>query len=254
MKEYDLIILIFACDTIEKYKKQIEIINLTWGKKCEEYDNILILYFLGEEKTNYFKDYNNIKYINLNGVTNDHLSASYKQFLGMKYIYENYKTKFIMCIGTDTYLNIPKLLSFINIYNHMDNLYIGGDGMSRQIGHKEYYFHSGGSGFILSYNCLTKIYDSLYNLMENWINVCDQNNVSYLINACDIAISYYLQQPEINSKIIKINDLSFLACNYKGAPCYRNLIIMDNIISCHFMDENDFYNFTEILNKNNYYI
>lgn len=254
MKEYDLIILIFACDTIEKYKKQIEIINLTWGKKCEEYDNILILYFLGEEKTNYFKDDNNIKYINLNGVKNDVLSASYKQFLGLKYIYENYKPKFIISIGTDTYLNIPKLLSFINNYDHMDNLYIGGHGMECYIGDKNYYFHSGGPGFIITYNCLSKIYDSLYNLMENWINVCNQNKVSYLIVACDVAISYYLQQPEINSKIIKIEDLSFLACNYKGLQCHHNMINMNNIISCHFMNENDFYDFTDILNKNNYFI
>jgi hypothetical protein len=254
MLKYDLIILIFACDTIEKYKNQIETITLTWGKKAEEYNNILILYFLGEEKTNYFKDSNNIKYINLEGVSNDYLSASYKQFLGMKYIYENYKVKFIISIGTDTYINVPKLLLFINNYDHMDNLYIGGHGDKRRIGDKEYYFHSGGPGFILSYDCLSKIYDLLPNIMEDWINVCNQNEVPYLIVGCDVAISYYIQQPEINSKIIIIEDYSFINCNYQGSGCCNNLVNINNIISCHSLNENEFYDFTDILNKNNYFI
>ena len=114
MESCDLIILVFACYTIEHYRNQIEIINTTWGAKCETYKNIKILYFLGEEKVTGFNDTDCIKYINLDGVKNDYLSASYKQFLGMKYIYENYKTKFIISIGTDTYLNIPKLLLYIN--------------------------------------------------------------------------------------------------------------------------------------------
>ena len=100
-----------------------------------------------------------IKYINLQGVKNDYLSASYKQFLGMKYIYENYKTKFVICVGTDTYLNIPKLISYINNFDYTDFLYIGGHGCERQIGTKKYYFHSGGPGFIITYNILKKIYD-----------------------------------------------------------------------------------------------
>ena len=109
MENCDLIVLVYACYTVSKYKKQIEIMNSTWVKKCETYKNIKVLYFLGEEKIHGFNDTDCIKYINLFGVKNDYLSASYKQFLGMKYIYENYKTKFIICLGTDTYLNIPKL-------------------------------------------------------------------------------------------------------------------------------------------------
>ena len=251
--ECDLIILVYACYTLEKYKNQIEIINVTWGRKCETFNNIKILYFLGEEKINGFNDTECIKYINLQGVKNDYLSASYKQFLGMKYIYENYKTKFVICVGTDTYLNIPKLISYINNFDYTDFLYIGGHGCERQIGTKKYYFHSGGPGFIITYNILKKIYDFLPNLMEHWINLCNVNNISYLIPSCDVAISYYLQQPDINVKIIK-NELSFLHCNYKGLPCHPNQVNMINIISCHLMNKVDFYNFTNILRNNNFFI
>jgi hypothetical protein len=254
MENCDLIVLVYACYTVEKYKKQIEIMNSTWVKKCETHKNIKVLYFLGEEKINGFNDTDCIKYINLVGVKNDYLSASYKQFLGMKYIYDHYKPKFIICVGTDTYLNIPKLLSYINNFNYDDCLYIGGHGCERQIGNKKYYFHSGGPGFIITYGCLKKLYSLLHNLMEEWINICNKYNISYLIPACDVAVSYFLHQPNINATVIKENNLSFCHCNYRGYPCHPNQVNVSNIISCHLMNENDFYNFTNILKDNNYFI
>jgi hypothetical protein len=80
------------------------------------------------------------------------------------------------------------------------------------------------------------------------------NNIEILTTACDVAISYYLQQPEIDSTIIKTNDLSFLHCNYQGYPCHINQPEMSNIISCHLMSPTDFINFTNILNSNNFFI
>jgi hypothetical protein len=254
MEECDLLILVYGCYTIEKYKQQIETINATWGKKCEMYKNVKILYVLGEEKRDYFNDTELVKYINVVGVNDDYLSASYKQFLGMKYVYENYKAKFIMCIGTDTYLNIPKLLSFISTFDDTECLYIGGHGDERQIGSKKYHFHAGGPGFIITHHTLYKIYDFLPNIMNDWIEVCHSNHTHELISACDVAISYYLQQSHINVSVIKTNDLSFLHCNYIGYPCHQYNINQSTIISCHLMTVDDFYHFTTILNDNNYFV
>ena len=89
----------------------------------------------------------------------------------MKYIYKNYKTKFIICCEINTYLNIPKLLLYINTFDYNDCLYIGGHSCNRQIGDKKYYFHSGGPDFIITYNCLKKIYNLLDNLMTNWFPI-----------------------------------------------------------------------------------
>jgi hypothetical protein len=118
---------------------------------------------------------------------------------------------------------------------------------------KTYYFHSGGPGFIITHNVLKKIYDLLPNLMEHWINLCNIDNGGYLIPASDVTISYYLQQPNIDVKIIK-NYFSFLHCNYRGSPCHIHEINISDIISCHNMNINDFYEFTNILNNNNYFI
>jgi len=245
----NLTILVFGCHTIPKYKRQIELINETWGKHCNT--NINLFYFL-EGKSD-FVDTEFIKYIHLANVKNDYSSASYKQFLGLKYIYENVKTDFIICIGTDTYLNIPKLYSYIHQFDSLECLYIGGHGCERQIGLKKYYFHSGGPGFIITYTTLNKLYNLLPTIVEDWTDICNKNKID-LIPYCDVTISYYLQQPSINVKIIKTNDLSFLHCNYKGNPCHGGLVDVKDIISCHLMNENDFFDFTTILNNNNHFL
>jgi len=248
-KEYKLIICVYACDKIDKYINEINAINATWGKLCT--NEVKLLFFLGEEVNPEFVGPN---YINLPTVKDDYLSASYKQFLGLKYIYENYKPEFVICCGTDTYLNIPKLLYYINKFNPLESSYIGGHGCSRKIGDKNYYFHAGGPGFIITYNCLEKIYPQLNKLMSDWINICIQNNIQHLIPACDVAVSYYVQQENINATIIYADDLTFLTCNYIGYPCHLNMVNIQNIIACHYMSIDDFYNYTRILQENNYFI
>jgi hypothetical protein len=158
-----------------------------------------------------------------------------------------------LCCGTDTFLNIPKLLKFIENFDKNDNLYIGGHGCHRQIGDTSYYFHSGGPGFIISNQCLNQLYPFLNDFTDQWINICNTNNRQDLIPGCDVAISYYLQK-FINVNIIKTNDLSFIHCNHKGYPCHINQINMSEIISCHSMSLSDFDEFNQILISNNHFI
>jgi len=251
-KSYKIIIGVISCITIEKYMLQIKKINETWGNNHST--SVKILFFLGEQQLLNNNNFNNEQYIYLNGVDNDYLSASYKQNLGLKYIYDNYNCNFTMIVGSDTFLNIPKLLLFLDNYNCEDNLYIGGHGCHRQISNKLYYFHSGGAGFILSSFALKQLYPYLFNLFYNWSNICKKNNIEYLIDACDVAISYFLQEyTHIN--IIKIDDLLFRHCNYKGQPCHlNNHSSIHNIISCHLMSLTDMDEFNNILLSNNYFI
>lgn len=246
---YRLIICVFGCITIEKYRNQIKKIKDTYEKTGNENEHIKILYFLGEKK---YEDYHDTNFIYLDGVSDDYMSASYKQNLGLKYIYENYKPEFVLCCGSDTFINIPKLLTYLDEFNPCDNLYIGGHGCHRSIGIKTYYFHSG-AGFILSNECLKHMYPFLNNLTDDWKNICKNNNVEYLTPACDVAISYYLQKNE-DVQIIKSNDSSFMNCNYKGHPCHMSTIKINEIILCHNMSFDDFDNFNDILLSNNFFI
>ena len=46
---HEIIIAVFGCDTKDKYKQQILKIEETWGDTAKK-NNILVLFFLGEEK------------------------------------------------------------------------------------------------------------------------------------------------------------------------------------------------------------
>ena len=253
MENCDLVILLFACYTDDKYRRQIETINRTWGKVCESY-SIRVLYFLGEEKRDGFQDTETIKYVNLEGVKNDYESASYKQFLGLKYIYEKYNTKFIYCAGTDTYVNIPKMMAYLTTFSPKEELYIGGDGSERQVGNMNCYFHSGGAGFIITPPCLEKLYPLLPNLMENWTQLCHVHQTQGLIPACDVSISFYLQHLIPHLKIVTDN-VQFSNSNHRGWPWKQNQVVdMKQLICCHFMNEHHCNEFTAILHENQYYV
>jgi hypothetical protein len=248
--KYKLVVCVFACDKKDKYIQELRTIKNTWGQMCA--DDVKVLYFLGEHPT---QEFTGPDYINLKGVAEDHLSSGYKQFLGLKYIYENYDADFVHCCGTDTYLNIPKLLKFTHNYDPNESLYIGGHGCNRKIGDRTYYFHSGGPGFLLSKKCLAHLYPLLSNAMDNWIRTTIENGVYNELHwAADVAIAYYLQQGHFDVNVVKINDLSFLHCNYLGHPCHKNMIDVSKIIACHCMTPQDFNDFTIILRTNNFFI
>lgn len=243
--KYKLVINIFACATIEKYKMEILKINETWGKVAEEM-GFKLLFFLGEELTD-LMDTN--KYIYLKNIKNDYASAAYKQNLGLKYIYENYDADFVYTCGTDTYINIENLKKYMNEFNKNNNLYIGGHGDIRQIGNLNIFFHSGGSGFIISNHLLKKIYPILYNIQDTWRNICNVYDVIYLIDACDVQIAYYIHK--YNPIYITSSDM--YGCNYKGymynykVDCCSKKIKMDTLIACHQMSLQDFDDYTNIL-------
>jgi hypothetical protein len=234
---YDIIFCIFGCPTIPHYKDQILKINETWGREAIKY-NCKILFFFGEQDTDLKGD----NYIYLKGINNDYESASHKQNLGFKYIHENFDYKFVYTCGTDTYVVVKNLIKFIVNQDQDDNICIGGHGDIRYINEEPIYFHSGGAGIILSKNSVNIIYSKLKNMFDDWKSLCCNNNVTYLISACDVAICYYLYK--LDCKFIKRNDL-FFGCSYSSNSCCCNL--KQNIISCHDMSLDDFDNYTYLL-------
>jgi hypothetical protein len=275
--EYDLIICVYGCDTIPKYNEQIRVINDTWGKLCNTCKyNVKLLYFLGE-KTN-DDSYIGENYIHLPGVLDDYSSASHKQYQGLKYIHEKFKYKFVFCCGTDTYLNIPKMSELTNYFEHNVNYLIGGDIGWRVINSSRYLFFFGGAGFMLTNKCLSLLYPLLPNILDKWTEICIQNKKEFEPNdkcyntpihliigkehtdSSDVSISYFLQQPEINTKLIHLPKL-FYYCNYKGSTYDPNIpiypmkpVYIENIVTCHLMTTQDCYDFTQLLINNSYFM
>lgn len=244
-----LIICVFGCVTVPKYAAEIRKISSTWASNLDS--SVKVLFFLGEEKVNeFFGD----RYIYLPGVKNDYMSASYKQFLGLKYIREHYNPDFVHCCGTDTFVNIPKMMQFLAKFDSSQPLYIGGHGDSRTLLGHPCYFHSGGPGFILSRASVHRLYPFYTRLTDKWINVCMQSSAHSLIPACDVAIAFFLQRYVSDVLVVKTNDLSFIYCNHRGSPCHPNQIDMRTIISCHSMSLADCDDFYAILLQNRFFV
>ena len=257
-ESHKLIICVFGCTTIPEYKNEILKIEDTWGKRAVK-KGVKILYFLGEEKSDLLDD---TKYIYLKNVGNDYQSAIDKQNLGLKYIHENYESEFIFCCGTDTYINIDNMLSYIDGFDSNKSLFVGGHGDYRTLKNKQYNFHCGGAGFILTGVCLHYIYSVLTRIKDEWHNICIESSCGDLISACDVALSYYLQNIIGSDLQIIENKQQFFGCNYKGIVhhkgvglymCCNNIIKLKTLISCHCMTLLDFDEFTKILEANSYF-
>ena len=259
----NIIICVFGCVTVEKYKLQVQKINETWGARAKKYNNIKIRFFLGEEKVN---EFTGEEYVYLPDVKNDYISASFKQNLGLKYIYDNYKDiDFVFVCGTDTYVNVDKLNEFLQDYNPKDKLYIGGHTSEEKINKKmTLKFHLGGAGFILSKKSLSILSPLFGKMVEDWIKICEITKNEKLKYGCDVCIAYYTRI--LNIQMVTFHD-RFYECNYRGLMdvshingffsvfnCCSEHIQWKDIITCHNMSLRDFDDFTNILDQEKWYL
>jgi len=244
---YDLIIGVFACDKVLSYLMQLQAVQETWGKEVPL--NVKILYFLGEIRTGLWNDEES--FIHLPGIQDDYLSASYKQFMGMRYIHQHYQDqyRFVMFCGTDTYPVIERLVELLKSWDPKLPLYMGGHGDYRSIGEEIHnlYFHSGGPGFILSHAAVEMLYPSLETAVETWLRICHRHNLHDLIVACDVAVAYLLHTIGKGAVKIVIVNGGFMNCNIYGYPCHVGQVNMDQILSCHNMSLDDFHVFYNYL-------
>ena len=253
---YNIIFCIFGCDTIEQYKKEILKVKETWGKvptnkppkgatdnkATQSPTNNLLLFFLGEEGSLQDEDC-----IHLENIGNDYLSAGFKQYAGLKYIYENYNFNYVFICGTDTYVLTDNLIEYINQDPQISPdkpLVFGGHGDNRQIGELYVHFFSGGAGIVLTKATMDIIYPELGMLQDEWMWFCTDNGYKTFVTACDLSLCYFLKR----RGIIFLNVCNrFFNCNYLGyhfnLACCAKSVDLRTMISCHNMS---FRNFDEL--------
>lgn len=271
---YNIIFCVFGCDTIDKYRKEILKIKETWGKAPSlmvptgkapslmvptgkapslmvpskapskaPSNKVLenkILFFLGEEGPLHDDDC-----VHLENVENDYLSASYKQYGGLKYIYENYNFNYVFICGTDTFVLTDNLINYINNESEISPdkpLVIGGHGDNRKICNETVHFFSGGPGIILTKSTMDIIYPELGTMQEEWMWLCAENGYTTYIPACDLSLCYFLKR----YGIIFVNVVNrFFNCNYLGynpdhSICCAKTVNIQTMISCHHMSLENF--------------
>ena len=273
---YNIIFCIFGCDTIEKYRREILKIKETWGKEPpvptgkvpkeptekvpkeptekeptekEPTSDNKFLFFLGEHGPFQGDDY-----IHLENVENDYLSASHKQYDGLKYIYKKYDFNYIFICGTDTYVltkNLTKYLEEDPRISPDKPLVIGGHGDNRQICGDTLHFFSGGGGIILTKATMDIIHTELNTMQEEWTWICFENGYHTYTPACDLSLCYFLKRRGITFVNV---EHRFFNCNYLGYyfgvhDCCAKYVNLATMISCHHMSPEDF----DILYENSIY-
>jgi hypothetical protein len=248
MKE--LIVGVMSCCSKPKYQDQIDGCKKTWVKECEK-NNIPVYFFSGEEEC---KCVDKSMIVHLKGVKNDFKSSTYKQWYGLKHMYQLHpNAKFFFLIGTDTYINVQNLLNMLKTYNPLEKIYLGGHGDTRIIIENrkltQIYFHSGGAGFILSNSTMKMVYPIIDVWIDYWKLLTSVVNKNLNV-ACDVSIAYLLKK--YNMAKVHINN-NFFGCNWKGmissiVCCRDNPKLKPKlIVSCHYMnpsDMNDILNYT----------
>jgi len=228
---YPIVVCVFGCMSIEKYKLQIKKVMETWGGDTR----LHVLYFVGEMGTEEGSE----TLISFPSVGDDYMSASYKQNMGLKYIHENYVYDYVFVCGTDTYIWVDHLCAFLQSLptNTKEKAcYIGGHGFIKKphpASERGVYYHSGGAGFLMTMPLVEKIYPQLDTMVASWFQVCSLE----MRPACDVCLGYFI------SKLSNVDILTneyFYECDFRGHVhgsifCCGNKVIPQKIITCHSM-------------------
>jgi len=275
---HEFIFCIFACDTIERYRAQIHKIEETWGQGSVRADtqgaegsdtqgsdqadrqgafgsdtqgsSAKLLFFLGEKGP-----LSGDNYIRLENVGDDYLSAADKQFLGIKYVYENYDFHYLYICGTDTFVLMNNLKNYVRENCDFNEAFVmGGHGDNRQIEDTNIHFFAGGAGILLTKPAIQLVYPRLESMQSDWRDICVANNYISYIPACDLSICYFLKL--MNVRFLHAHN-RFFNCNYLGYnntptgvyKCCTQTVNIDTMIACHNMSLSDFDNLSALLHS-----
>src|SRR4029077_9362981 len=166
-----LSIALMACSTIVKYQDQIKNVADTWYKESWS-EGVPCCFFTGEQiniSESTFRLMNNDHLIHLPGVKDDYLSASDKHWLGLKYMFDNFDSDFIMIAGTDNYIDVKNLKTILAKYDCNHPFIISGKQQSRDCaGIRFQIFPLGGCGIIFTRAAVKIMYNYLSSFKNDW--------------------------------------------------------------------------------------
>ena len=194
-----LVMGLLATSINKKYREQIKACRETWIPLAEKM-GVPVLLFGGYHKPE------ETPVINLPDVQEDYDSCTYKQSLGLKYMYEKHPSEFYFFGGTDNYVVTERLLKYLEDFDFSDPISIGGHADIRHMGLEFYPFLSGGGGVIISHPLMKRLYDGNFlsrDICILWEKLCLKYGQS-LSYACDATLAYVLHKPRLHhSKTVR---------------------------------------------------
>lgn len=123
-------------------------------------------------------------------VQEDYQSATFKQFFGIKKIYEMHPDfDWLFITGCDAYVFKENLEKTLSEFDPTRDYFIGGHCGKAEVGGKIFFYPSGGPGFALSKALVEKIASRLDEMAHAWV----ANQTSHR-SACDLAMAYFLSE------------------------------------------------------------
>ena len=184
---------VMTCASKDIYRQELVACNNTWGKHCEEWD-IPVYFFSGDRKYGVSK-IENPRLIYLDDVGDDYLSATDKQWLGLKYMFDNDPADFYCILGTDNYVWPDKVFPVMEKYIGCGAIVVSGYQQERTIGRRRLVFPFGGSGIFISHAAVEKIYSRLTTFRKEWCErICRNEDLN---PACDVALAYLCEEYSI---------------------------------------------------------
>lgn len=180
---------VMTCVSKKPYHDEFVSCLETWVPICEEND-IPVYFFTGDKKCGESSIVND-RIIYLEDIKDDYASATDKQWLGYKFMYDNVPADFYCILGTDNYVWPEKIKSVLEKYKECGPILISGYQQARYIGVKCVTFPFGGSGIFLSRSAVEKLYPKLTSFKHEWFDrICRNNDLN---PACDVALAYYCE-------------------------------------------------------------
>lgn len=218
----------------EKYRKQITCCSESWGVEAEKL-SVPVFYFAGCHRED--QPLGSGKIINLAGVGDDFASATYKQWLGLRWMKNKNPSDFYLLAGTDNFVEVERLLSLLAKYAPEHPFVISGYQEVRGVEGEVVSFPLGGSGIILTRAALELLEPEIDRILEEW----PKKVVPALRDACDLSLAYYAEKKAIPL----VREPYLYPCNWLQGfkdvkyPLRLRGFDPDKLVICHYMEEED---------------
>lgn len=219
-----LSVAIFGCLTVPKYRQQIEDCWHTWVRLAIK-KGIEVKFFVGAIPNDIPGPLRS-HCVKLD-CGDDYFSSTCKHWRGLQYMYTHHPAAFYYTCGTDTFLHAGNALKLLEEYDPLAALYIGGHGDTRKIDGEEYYFHSGGPGYIFSHAAMGRINSNIDKYYPSFYDAYMDTLVF-----CDVQSGYVAHQ--LGIKVVKVEN-KFWHCDMNGYPCHIGQVDKRTLVACHLM-------------------
>lgn len=227
---------LFGCVTQHKYTLQLVDCVRSWIVDAEK-SGVTVKIFVGEIMPDTPQEL--LPYLVSLHCGDGYESATPKHWYGLEYMYKNHPADWYYTCGSDTYLQVSQAQQLLSTLDPSKSLYVGGHGDTRRWDGVDYYYHSGGPGYMFSRAAMDRIAPETEAIMKSYFSA---PNMPAWFTFCDVQAGYVAHK--LGLECVKVQH-RFFHCRPGGDACNRGHppIDLKTMVACHLMTHEDFKKF-----------